>query len=204
MINEELIIEEIKKDVKYYFSLTEQQKLSEVYIKLVLMEDGDLLEKMSKKVKRNKELVQLAIEQNPLSIRYSSFRGNKEMVLKAMSKNPFALFYADKVIKEDEAMLELALRKRVRLFFTLNDFMSNNKKLVKIALEQRPQYYKWVGANLQKDKDILLMVSEYIKNNQNAFSNEFALLLKYEQEDLLMEKLAKISKDEVIKLKKKI
>lgn len=155
----------------------EQEKKHFESIKHAVTLNGSLLRFASPKLRKNEEIVKLALGNNPLAIEYvdKDYKNseefeklkfvteeNKEINLVtllelAIDKNPFILEFVPEKYKNDRNVVEKAAKKNTAALLFASDELKNSKDFItSLVVEKKiPQAIAWASPTIRNDENYL-------------------------------------------------
>jgi len=143
----------------------------------VCRQEGNWLWAMSPRLKEDKEIVMLAIEENCDSISYipRELSNDRDIVLTFLRNGGNISYYKKYIwetLLEDEWFLLSAIKINYHIIILIPDSLKNKKKFVLQVIELLNQYWPvdnidrlyFVNTNLRNDKDIALAVLKHCKS----------------------------------------
>lgn len=126
---------------------------------LVVNYSGHYLKLVSNELKKDVDVVSVAVERNGCALEYASedLRSNKEIVEKAIKKEPYAYKYIGKGLENDEDIAFLAVSEsRSRVLHLLPPEMRDNAKICKKAVSNDISSLEHVSKRLKDDPAFML------------------------------------------------
>jgi hypothetical protein len=150
---------------------------------------GTDLRHASKELKVDKDVVFLALTQNPWALQHASdkLKGDKDVVLLALIKDSIAaLFYASNELKGDKGLVLLAVEQNGMALQYASDKLKGDKDVVVTAVKQNVKSLKYASYTLQCYDVVLAAVKENadaLKYVSNELKSDKEFILKAMKEN---------------------
>ena len=126
------------------------------------------LQYASEELKKDKDVVMVAVAQNGLALEYASdeLKNDKEVVMAAVTQKGLALQYASAELKNDKEVVLAAVAQNVlALKYASDDLKNNDKDVVMAAVAQDGYALQYASDELKKDKEVVLAAE--LKNDKD-------------------------------------
>ena len=134
----------------------------------LLKEDGLYLKNLEEKDRLDKELINIALDQNQEAFKYipDSLKEDKDFILELINKNGDLLEFVNDTFKKDKELVLSAISSSAYALEYAHKSFKADKEIVLLAVSKNARSLEYASETLQADEDILL---EVIKNDVWAF-----------------------------------
>ena len=131
------------------------------------LSDKQLLQRASRTLARNKELILEAVQQDGMALHFAheEVRSDKEVVTKAVEKNGFALQFASETSQGDKEIVMQAVRQNGRALQFASGTLRGEKEIVKVAIRTDGNLLSLASEALRGDKEVVV---EAVRKNGHA------------------------------------
>lgn len=121
------------------------------------LSDKQLLQRASRTLARNKELILEAVQQDGMALHFAheEVRSDKEVVTKAVEKNGFALQFASETSQGDKEIVMQAVRQNGRALQFASGTLRGDKDVVMAAVRQNSMALEFASGTLLGEKEIV-------------------------------------------------
>lgn len=170
-MNEKFCLSAFKVNPYVYKYSTVLQNLEEP-TKEILSIEGVFLEFASSKFKADRNLVLIAIEQNPLSLEFASpsLQDDKDVCLKAVKKDANSLAYVSERLRQNEPDIFLysTITSATTLDYVPKDILANDKSFILKTCQYLGEVLLYISSDLQKNKEFII---EALSKNPKAYDS---------------------------------
>lgn len=133
------------------------------------LSDKQLLQRASRTLARNKELVLEAVQQDGMALHFAheEVRSDKEVVTKAVEKNGFVLKFASETSRGDKEIVMQAVRQNGRALQFASGTLRGDKDVVMAAVRQNSMALEFASGTLLGEKELVM---EAIQQNGRALT----------------------------------
>lgn len=153
---------------------SDRLKADKAFISKCLTKNGWAYRNASNEVKADRELAKRAIGLHAFSLRFSPYTDDKEIVEIAIKENPSVIMYVSERLKRDKDIAEKVLRRKGVCLDYLPEW-SNDSYMARIAYKQNITALLFLGDELKNDRAFMLELYNY---NTKAFHFVGDVLLK--------------------------
>lgn len=116
--------------------------------------------------KNDYTIVDIAIKNNPLALKYASQRmqNNYNIVLEAVKRNGYSLDYASFLLKNNYNIVVEAVKQNGYALQYASNMLKNNYNIVIEAVKKTPTSFKYASYILRNDRNILMCAYSLDKN----------------------------------------
>jgi len=166
--NKHLLIKILTKNGSMLKFLNEEIKKDKNLVLIAVKDYPLALEDASEELKNDKEIVLAAVTKNGEAIYYASEEciGDYEIVLAAVKNYPLALEEASEELRNNKEIVLAAVTKNGKALYYASDECIEDYEIVLAAVKNYGNALKWVSEELQNDKEIVL---EAIKQDYTAY-----------------------------------
>jgi len=127
-----------------------------------------LLQYFPEKLKKEYDIVYLAVKANPLNLQYAhiSLQSHRILVSTAVLQNGMALEYACYQLQSDEEIVKLAVKQNGMALIFANKIFLDNKEIIFMAILNNAEIIHFLPENIKNDKSIIINM---IKINYGIF-----------------------------------
>lgn len=156
---------------------SERLRDDEYVVYQAVKKQGSLLEYASERLQHNMKVVQAALASNPKALKFASntMQDNDTLVFDAVSRNGKALLFASKRLQQKSELIKKSLESYPQM---LEFFGSDMEEMVKIAIKEDTNNFKYASERIQQDK-------KFILNNQVAKNQYWHQELKRDKKFVL-------------------
>lgn len=141
-------------------SLMSSGKFISSLIEEVEIINYDLFDLIPEKFKSDKQILKRIIHKhdNTLAIELKDFinENDREFFLETVRENGKALRFAGEKLRDDKALVFIAMQNTVEAFRYVSERLSNDPELATMAVEARPAMLRRVGKHAQDDNQVVL------------------------------------------------
>lgn len=147
--------------------LTNRLKNNKELVLIAVNQVGMALQYASLELKNDKEVVEAAIENRPDAIDYvGSSQLDRSLYLKYIEKSPSSIKKASDEIRDDKEIALLLINSEPRFIEYLSPRLQDDKEIVKIAVKHHGHLLQYASSRLQDDDEI---VNIAIKDNTDNY-----------------------------------
>eukprot|EP01080_Neovahlkampfia_damariscottae_P013065 gene13065-8273_t len=171
-------------DLKFQDSILEDKRM----VKLILKKLPLYLSKLNEKQKNEKELIEIAVLSNPVSLIYASneMRDDRDLVLLALEKSKKPKAFIESIsnrLKNDGMVMIEAVKKTAYCFIFASDELQFDLKFVIDSLDYNRDVLEFIDISFRKDVDIQMILEGMyyklrIKNEVIANLSDLRFLFK--------------------------
>ena len=137
----------------------------EIFMREAVQIFGDVFEYASPRLKKDRELIKLAISApcvdfedadnfTPLQCVDESFRSDRELALLAVKHNPYAYKYVSPELQNDKEIASIVVVPYPGFFGYLPETLKNDKELALFAVKHNYEVFEYISPELQKDEEV--------------------------------------------------